>query len=70
MFRENLNDVTMKTGGQPQNESQKAVSIDVIKSVGEIVSKIGPVVKFIISMLDNLILTLSSSTLESLNAPD
>ena len=34
----------IKTRGQRPNESQKAVIIDVMKSVGEIASKIWPVV--------------------------
>ena len=35
---------TYKTRGQRPNESQKAVIIDMIKSVGEIASKMWPVV--------------------------
>ena len=36
-----------KTRGQRPNESQKAVIIDMMKSVGEIASKIWPVVYYL-----------------------
>ena len=35
------------TRGQSQNESQKAVIIDMMKSVGEIASKIWPIVYYL-----------------------
>ena len=47
------------TREQRPNESQKAVVIDVMKSVGEIASKIWPFVKYFIPFSENLILTLT-----------
>ena len=38
---------TYKTRGQRPNESQKAVIIDMMKSVGEIASKMWPVVQYL-----------------------
>ena len=64
----------MRTRGQRPNESQKAVIIDMMKSVGEIASKIWPVVYYLIHFWENFTLTFDldqrsrSSALGSLNA--
>ena len=48
---------TIKTRGQRPNESQKAVIKDVMKSVGEIASKIWPVVNYLTHFGEILTLT-------------
>ena len=60
-----------KPRGQRPNESQKAVIIDMMKSVGEIASKIWPVVNYLIHFLGKFDLDQRSrsSALGSLNAP-
>ena len=61
------------TRGQRPNESQKAVIIDMMKSVGQIASEKCPVLSFFTHFLENLTLTFDldlrskSSTLGSLN---
>ena len=47
-----------KIRGQRPNESQKAVIIDMMKSVGEIASKIWPAVQHLTRFGENLTLTL------------
>ena len=67
--------LTIWTRGQRQNESQKPVIIDMMKSKGERASKIWPVVYYLNHFWENLILTFHLdqrsrlSTLKSLNAP-
>ena len=57
-MKKNKNKQTqIKTRGQRPNESQKAVIIDMMKSVGEIASKIWPVVYYLTHFWENFTLT-------------
>ena len=53
------------TRGQRPNESQKAVIIDMMKPVGEIASKIWPVVYYLTHFWDNFTLTFDLGSMSS-----